>query len=308
MRRFASVCAVAVLVLVAASCGDDSDGDSAATTGGEAATTAAAGTTAAAPETTAAPEAEPTVVDVTMADFSYEAPDTIPAGLVTINGTNTSTAEEHQATIVRLNDGVTLEQALGTFAQDELEGFKLVSLHAGPNGVAPGASQSTTQELAEGNYFFVCFIPSPSDGVAHAEKGMLKEFTVTAPTGEAAAAPEADTQVVLDDYSFTFPADFSGQGTVEVVNEADQLHEMTLYQLAEGATSADVLTFLSPEAPPGPPPISPAGGSAAQAPGTTSFVPLELAPGNYVMICFVPDATSAQPHFTLGMIKDFTVT
>ncbi len=131
MRRFASVCAVAVLVLVAASCGDDSDGDSAATTGGEAATTAAAGTTAAAPETTAAAEAEPTVVDVTMADFSYEAPDTIPAGLVTINGTNTSTAEEHQATIVRLNDGVTLEQALGTFAQDEIEGFKLVTTARG---------------------------------------------------------------------------------------------------------------------------------------------------------------------------------
>jgi hypothetical protein len=68
------------------------------------------------------------------------------------------------------------------------------------------------------------------------------------------------------------------------------------------------LAFFGPEAPPGPPPISPAGGSAAQAPGTTSFVPLELAPGNYVMICFVPDAASAQPHFTLGMIKDFTVT
>ena len=111
------------------------------------------------------------MVDVTMADFSYEAPDTIPAGLVTINGTNTSTAEEHQATIIRLNDGVTLDQALGTFAQDELEGFKLVTLHGGPNGVAPGAGQSTTQELAEGNYFFVCFIPSPSDGVAACREG-----------------------------------------------------------------------------------------------------------------------------------------
>ena len=123
------------------------------------------------------------MVDVTMADFSYEAPDTIPAGLVTINGTNTSTAEEHQATIIRLNDGVTLDEALGTFAQDELEGFKLVTTHAGPNGVAPGAGQTTTQELAEGNYFFVCFIPSPTDGVPHVAKGMLKEFTVTAPDG-----------------------------------------------------------------------------------------------------------------------------
>ena len=236
MRRFASVCAVAVLVLVAASCGDDSDDGSAATTGGGAATTAAAGTTAAAPDTTAAAAAEPTAIDVTMADYSYDAPTEVPAGLVTVNSTNTG-AEEHQATIVRLNDGVTLDQALGTFAQDELEGFKLVTLHGGPNAVAPGSALSTTQELAEGNYFFVCFIPSPSDGIPHVAKGMLKEFTVTPPAGEAATAPEADAQVVLDDFSYTLPADFNGQGTVEVVNQADQPHEMTMYQLAEGATA-----------------------------------------------------------------------
>ena len=159
MRRFASACAVAVLVLVAASCGDDSDDGSAATTGDGAATTAAAGTTAAATETTAAAAPEPTVVDVTMADFSYEAPDTIPAGLVTINGTNTSTAEEHQATIVRLNDGVTLQQALGTFAENEVEGFKLVTTHGGPNGVAPGASQTTTAGARRGQLLLCLLHP-----------------------------------------------------------------------------------------------------------------------------------------------------
>lgn len=308
MRRIVSVSAAALLVLVMAACGDDSDDSSAATAGGDAATTAAPATTAAAPETTAAPEAEATVVDVEMADFSYTAPTEVPAGLVTVDATN-SGAEEHQATILRLNDGVTLQQALGTFAQDELEGFKLITLHGGPNGVAPGASQSTTQELAEGNYAYVCFIPSPSDGVPHAAKGMLMEFTVTAPEGEAAATPEADAQVVLDDFSFTFPADFDGQGTFEVVNEADQPHEMTLYQLAEGATLADVQGFFTSEAPPtGPPPISPAGGSAAQAPATSTFVPLELAPGNYVMVCFIPDAASGQPHVALGMISEFAVT
>ena len=119
MRRFACMCAVASLLFVAAACGDDSDDGSAATTGGGAATTAAAGTTAAAPETTAAaPEAEPAVLDVTMADYSYAAPTEVPAGLVTVNATNTGT-EEHQATIVRLNDGVTLEQALGAFAGED---------------------------------------------------------------------------------------------------------------------------------------------------------------------------------------------
>ena len=91
------------------------------------------------------------------------------------------------------------------------------------------------------------------------------------------------------------PPNFKGHGTFEVFNAADQTHEMTMYKLAEGATLADVQGFFTSETPPaGPPPISPAGGSAAAAPGTSIFVPLDLDAGNYVMVCFVPDAASGQ--------------
>ncbi len=310
MRRMMLVAGAVALVLVAAACGDDSDSSS-ATTAGAAATTAAApaSTAAAAATTEAAPEPEATEVDLTLADFSYAgAAESVPAGLVTISAKNTSTAEEHQATIVRLNDGVTMDQALSTFAQNEVEGFKLITVHGGPNGIGPGGSQATTQQLEPGNYFFACFIPSPSDGIPHAAKGMLQPFTVTEATGEAAATPATDGQIITDDFKYTVPPSFNGKGTFEVFNAAQQAHEMTLYKVAEGKTLADVQAFFtSTEPPAGPPPISSAGGSAAASPGTSIVVPLDLDAGNYVMVCFVPDKDSGQPHIALGMIQSFTV-
>ncbi len=126
-------------MLVAAACGDDSDSSSATTAGGAATTGAAAATTAAAPATTAAAAATPTEVKIGMADFSYsDVPATVTAGAVTVTATNNG-QEEHQATILRLNDGVTLQQALGDFAADPNKGFADVKLFGGPNSAAPGA-------------------------------------------------------------------------------------------------------------------------------------------------------------------------
>jgi uncharacterized cupredoxin-like copper-binding protein len=307
MRRMMLVGGAVALMLVAAACGDDSDSSSATTAGGAATTGAAAATTAAAPATTAAAAATPTEVKIGMADFSYsDVPATVTAGAVTVTATNNG-QEEHQATILRLNDGVTLQQALGDFAADPNKGFADVKLFGGPNSAAPGASIATTQDLPAGNYAFVCLIPG-ADGIPHAAKGMLAEFQVTEATGEAAAVPSNDGEIVTNEYSFTIPADFSGKGTFAVVNQGQQNHEMAVYAIAEGKTAADVQAFFSSTTPPaGPPPITPSGGIAPAAPGTSVLSTLDLSSGNYVMMCFLPDVKTGAPHFTLGMIQPFTV-
>ena len=307
MRRMMLVGGAIALALVATACGDDSDSSSATTAGGAATTGAAAATTAAAPATTAAAAATPTEVKIGMAEYSYsDAPQTVVGGLVTVTATNNG-AEEHQATVLRLNDGVTLQQALGDFAADPNKGFADIKLFGGPNSVSPGASATSTADLPAGNYAFVCLIPG-SDGIPHAAKGMIAPFTVAEPVGEAAPTPASDGEIVTQEYSFTLPTDFSGNGTFEIKNEGEQNHEMAVYGLAEGATIADVQALLSSTEPPtGPPPIIPSGGISAAAPGSSIFVDLDLKAGNYVAICFVPDTKTGAPHFTLGMIKDFTV-
>ena len=42
-------------------------------------------------------------------------------------------------------------------------------------------------------------------------------------------------------------------------------------------------------------------------PGATAFFPVNLTPGSYAWICFLDDAKDGKPHFTHGMIKDFTI-
>src|SRR5262245_54463098 len=188
MRRMMLLGGAVALVLTAAACGDDSDTSSATTAGAAATTAAAAATTAAAPATTAAAAAAPETVEIGMAEYSYsDVPQSVPAGLVTVEATNNG-QEEHQATLIRLNDGVTLQQALGDFAADPNKGFADITLFGGPNSVAPGKVGDSTATLVAGNYAFVCFIPG-ADGIPHAAKGMLTPFTVTESTGEAAAAP-----------------------------------------------------------------------------------------------------------------------
>ncbi len=42
-------------------------------------------------------------------------------------------------------------------------------------------------------------------------------------------------------------------------------------------------------------------------PGETNYAVLDLAAGDYIAICFVPDAETGAPHFALGMIAGLTV-
>jgi hypothetical protein len=314
----------AAVVLLLAACGDDDDDDTSATTGGGSETTTAdtdAGadttvattadtevtdTTVAEDTTTTVPAVEATAVDVTMADFSFDTGGVteVPAGAVTVTATNEG-AEEHQAGIMRLNDGVTF-QDFATAADTDLgAALALVSLHGGPNAIGPGETGSATTFVEAGDYAFICFIPSPSDGVPHAAKGMVATFTVTGEADPAVAdavLASAEAGVATSEFAFDVPSDFDGNGTFAIDNTGgEQIHEAVFYRLADGATVDDAVAALSAETPTGPPPITPAGGVTLVMPGEQSTFDLALDPGSYAILCFVPDTETGAPHFLLGM-------
>ena len=64
--------------------------------------------------------------------------------------------------------------------------------------------------------------------------------------------------------------------------------------------------MLSGEAGPPPPGVEAAGGVSALNPGLSGLVTQNLLPGNFVMVCFVPNAEGT-PHFVLGITKAVTV-
>ena len=42
--------------------------------------------------------------------------------------------------------------------------------------------------------------------------------------------------------------------------------------------------------------------------GSHAFIELDLKPGSYGLLCFVPDAKDGKPHAAHGMMRVFTVT
>jgi len=245
-------------------------------------------------------------IKVDAADYSYTAPETVPEGWVRVILSN-SGSEPHHVQFLRLNDGATVAQFEETLMQGEGPALALTKQVGGVGAVHPGGTASAVINLPAGEYILLCFIPSPSDSVAHHAKGMVKSLTVEA--GEnPAAEPQADLSVRLKDFSFDMPASLPGGPlSIQVTNDGPEPHEFNILKLEDGKTAEDVMKFLGGEAG-GPPPFAPVGGINGLDLGVTGYAELDLAPGTYVAICNIhsPKADGHQ-HFTLGMIKTFSV-
>lgn len=251
------------------------------------------------------------MVEITTTDFAFAAPASISGGLVRVNLTNEG-EEEHHVQFVRLNDGVTMEQFSAAMQSgDEAALFALVTFEGGPSVVPSGGHASATMDLPTGDYLLLCFVPSPSDGLPHLAKGMAAPITVTA-AKEKSVAPEADETIHLIDFAFTgVPATVkAGEQTWAVVNDGPEPHEMSLIKLT-GISKADFGAALSAmfagQVPEGPPPFESAGGFQAIMAGATGWANLDLEPGDYALVCFIPSGANAgAPHAALGMVATFT--
>jgi len=163
----------------------------------------------------------------------------------------------------------------------------------------------TTTPLTPGNYLLVCFL-NGADGKPHIAKGMIKSFVVT-PAATAMAMPAADVTITTKDYAFEVsPAITAGTHTIRMVNNGPQLHEIAVMKLAPGATMAQAQAWMG-SGMKGQPPIMPMGGIAGLSVGQAANFTATFAPGDYVLICFVPDAKDGKPHVEHGMILPFKV-
>jgi hypothetical protein len=246
------------------------------------------------------------VVTITATDYSYDAPAEIPAGLTTIRLV-TSGKEMHHATLVRLEDGKTMqdfEQAM----QKPGPPPSWIVMDGGPNPPRPGGVTEETQLLEPGNYVIVCLVPSP-DGTPHMVKGMIRPLTVTPSTAHNAAAtatPVADVTVKLLDYGFESSTPLTaGKHVIRIENDGGQDHELVLARLAPGKKVEDLAAWV--EKMDGPPPGEPLGGVATIHPGGFGLITVDLTPGEYGFLCFVPDAKDGKPHVAHGMLQQFTI-
>jgi hypothetical protein len=93
-------------------------------------------------------------------------------------------AEAHFMLVLKLAEGVTLEEAIESEGDEgTIDGEWETNLAA-----AGGDEEVITFDVEPGNYALPCFLPS-SDGTPHADLGMQHEFTVRGPRPSRAGAP-----------------------------------------------------------------------------------------------------------------------
>jgi uncharacterized cupredoxin-like copper-binding protein len=261
------------------------------------------------PQALPAQPAQPAIVEITLKghDFSYDAPDQIAAGPVTLKFDNAG-KEVHHAQLVRLNDGVTMEQFEATLKKSETDSFALAAFAGGPGAVMPNQSSTVTLDLTQGQYALVCYFTS-DDGTPHYAKGMLKPLTVAAAGQTRPPEPKADLTIAMKDFHFDMPSEIkAGRQVWKIVNDGPQPHELQVLKLAPDKTMDDLTAFFETQGPPsGPPPFDTMGGMQGLNTGMSGWLNLDLTPGTYVAICYIPDPPTGKPHFALGMAMPFTV-
>ncbi len=152
--------------------------------------------------------------------------------------------------------------------------------------------------------------------MTRAVAAFLALATCTVATGPAGAAVRAAAKkpptvtIHAQDFSFKMPATIpAGWTSVRLVNDGGEPHQAQLAKLnpgvvpeqiaAAGAGGDDAAVVAL---------FTPMGGPNAAAPlGGTATVTVDLTPGNYVALCFIPSADGTR-HYAKGMVQAFTVT
>lgn len=255
---------------------------------------------------TATPAGAPAanVVTFIARDYGFEGPAQIPAGATFFRLDNQG-KELHHLVIVRLDQGRTYDSLLAALRKPGPPPAWMY-LAGGPNATNPGATSNATERLTEGHYAVICFIPS-ADGVPHMAKGMIAPLEVTPAVEPAARDVPADVTIKLTDYAFELSTPLTpGNHVIRVENVGPQPHELALARLAPGKTIKDI-EMWEKGGEKGLPPVSAMGGVAPMMANESGQFVVELTPGDYALICFLPDGKDGKAHLMHGMVKQIKV-
>lgn len=255
------------------------------------------------PGTTPPAGGAPPTLAFTASEYNFTGPATAAPGWTTFELRNTGQQLHHMQLF-----------GIGTRTMAEFQSAMMAAMMAhgappswmthagGPNAVSPGATQTAVVNLQAGTYVLVCFIPGP-DGVPHVEKGMMRELKVSG-AANGATPPVAEATISLKDFMFApVPTLTAGRHVLKFTNPGAEPHEAALIKLRGNATWQDFVGAFGPNAT-GPPPGSGEGGITAIDPGMEQYASVVLSAGRYVWLCFEGDEA---PHFTKGMVAEFTV-
>ncbi|MEN3272864.1 MAG: hypothetical protein V7636_1625 [Actinomycetota bacterium] len=302
MKKMRWLAALLLLfAFVGAACGGDDD-DS--TVGSDSwSTTADDGGSATAP-----PELKITASeDAASGSYKFDVPATVPGGVVKVTLDNTGGKEVHDFQLVKL-DGHKLDELLPQIASDTAPLESWLKQGAGAGSTPPGQSTSAVFKLEPNTeYAFFC-TESNDKGVSHAQHGMAGSFTTGDDSG--ATMPKGTATIETTEYKFKVDGLKAGKNSIAFTNKGSMLHHVGILPFMPGKTLDDLKKALASDDQSGPPPVDfeKSTFSAVAGIGDTIVYDVDLPPGHYAILCFMPDpGTAGPPHAIKGMVDEFTI-
>ena len=138
--------------------------------------------------------------------------------------------------------------------------------------------------------------------------------TAPTPTAPASTAPSdlpSQIDVTATDYAFALAIDVVAAGPVTFTlnNDGSEPHQMQIAAVPDGFTAAQFVATLETEGEMAAfHEFTWSGGVNGVEPGGSQVATAELAPGHYVVLCFIPTAGEhGMPHVSMGMIDELDV-
>jgi hypothetical protein len=246
---------------------------------------------------------------VRVTDAAIEAPAAAAAGLTLLTVENAS-SDDTGVFLIAPPPGMTMAEFRAIAEATPAPGeefpawFYDAVLTGGPTVAAGGRGQAVI-DLQPGDW-----------AVASEGDQEPAPLTVTGgATPTTAAEPAADLAVELQEYAFSIPERVApGPQVWKLTNVGQQPHVLYMARSPGPITMDQVLALLElpedatpPPGVPNPEEFGDVGGLTIISAGRTAWIALDLEPGNYVALCFVPDKETHAPHAALGMVSIFAV-
>ena len=257
-----------------------------------------------------------------------EAPAHAIAGRVRLVQENLGAAPGH-AFVLRIPDDVAEEAVLAALApgskaaaEETPEWFWRADFTGNPDRAAPHGGRAVALiDLSPGRYLVGNPYRTPAE---HARV----EVAPGPAASTAADDPASDDIVAMREMAFDLPAALpAGRRLWRVNNAGAMLHEIALLPVPSDATAEQVQTALGAilaaeatgatfEEQVAPPELGAAWAGwrpdlvasvGVTSPTRSVWAQIDLAPGTYAAVCFVPDPATFTPHLLMGMTKVFTV-
>jgi hypothetical protein len=236
-------------------------------------------------------------ITVRVNDSRITSPPRMPAGYVDIH-IATSGKVHHHLAFWHLNPGVTLK--LFTGALDSPKGPFKLGTAIGGNGPMLAGRLDTTMLFLPGTVVVADIIDGPTTRIA--------SFQIAGPP-VSSQPPAAVGTIVNRSFRFVLPVGFGRQGVYRFTNSDPVAHDGVIYPLLKGKTAADLIRWFRGGGKGRPPVVftRPLGGPGVIGAHWTSWFTLpKLAPGRYVLGCFLPDDRGVL-HAAMGMVAGFEV-